>query len=200
MRTFGSSRPAPMVRLPRPRAFPATPGNWSAGSMACSAPAPSPTNRCRPSSTASRCACFSSASSRAGPADPANSSDGRDILRSHYEMIVDRSAGLALGQEVPLGTHGHKFTVVGLMRQRGHVVRRSGRLHHLARRASAAVRTCSAGRAARSRRAEAPRTATIRSTPSSPRCRPMFRSMRSPLRFRAGNTSRRSRRTSRKRC
>ena len=31
-------------------------------------------------------------------------------------MIVDRSAGLALGQEVPLGTHGHKFTVVGLMR------------------------------------------------------------------------------------
>ena len=31
-------------------------------------------------------------------------------------MIVDRSAGLALGQEVALGTHGHKFTVVGLMR------------------------------------------------------------------------------------
>jgi putative ABC transport system permease protein len=30
-------------------------------------------------------------------------------------MIVDRSAGLGLGQEVPLGTHGHKFTVVGLM-------------------------------------------------------------------------------------
>ena len=37
-------------------------------------------------------------------------------MRSHYEMIVDRSAGLALGQEVPLGTHGHMFTVVGLMR------------------------------------------------------------------------------------
>ena len=41
---------------------------------------------------------------------------GREIMRSHYEMIADRSAGLALGQEVPLGTHGHKFTVVGLMR------------------------------------------------------------------------------------
>jgi len=27
-------------------------------------------------------------------------------------MIVDRSAGIALGQEVPLGTHGRKFTVV----------------------------------------------------------------------------------------
>jgi putative ABC transport system permease protein len=40
---------------------------------------------------------------------------GRQIMRSHYEMIVDRSAGLILGQEVPLGTHGHKFTVVGLM-------------------------------------------------------------------------------------
>ena len=36
-------------------------------------------------------------------------------MRNHYEMIVDRSAGLVLGQEVPLGTHGHKFTVVGLM-------------------------------------------------------------------------------------
>ena len=30
-------------------------------------------------------------------------------------MILDRSAGLRLGQEVPLGTHGHMFTVVGLM-------------------------------------------------------------------------------------
>jgi putative ABC transport system permease protein len=41
---------------------------------------------------------------------------GREILRSHYEMIVDRSAGLAMDQEVPLGTHGHTFTVVGLTR------------------------------------------------------------------------------------
>jgi putative ABC transport system permease protein len=41
---------------------------------------------------------------------------GRDIMRSHYEMIVDRSAGLSIGQEVLLGTHSHKFTVVGLMR------------------------------------------------------------------------------------
>ena len=54
---------------------------------------------------------------RAGPARrPRKLLAGRDIMRSHYEMIVDRSAGLALGQEVPLGTHGHKFTVVGLMR------------------------------------------------------------------------------------
>ena len=49
------------------------------------------------------------------PGGPRKLSAGRDILRGHYEMIVDRSAGLALGQEVPLGTHGHKFTVVGLM-------------------------------------------------------------------------------------
>jgi putative ABC transport system permease protein len=35
-------------------------------------------------------------------------------MRSHYEMVVDRSAGLSLGQKVPLGTHGHSFTVVGL--------------------------------------------------------------------------------------
>jgi putative ABC transport system permease protein len=50
------------------------------------------------------------------PGGPRTLIAGRDILRSHYEMIVDRSAGLVLGQEVPLGTHGHKFTVVGLMR------------------------------------------------------------------------------------
>jgi putative ABC transport system permease protein len=50
------------------------------------------------------------------PGSPHRLIAGRDILRSHYEMVVDRSAGLQLGQEVPLGTHGHKFTVVGLMR------------------------------------------------------------------------------------
>lgn len=41
---------------------------------------------------------------------------GRQLMRSHYEMIVDRSAGLTLGAEVPLGTHGHTFAVVGLTR------------------------------------------------------------------------------------
>ena len=50
------------------------------------------------------------------PGGPRHLIAGRDIIRSHYEMIVDRSAGLAVGQEVPLGTHGHHFTVVGLMR------------------------------------------------------------------------------------
>lgn len=50
------------------------------------------------------------------PGGPRQLSAGRDILRGHYEMIVDRSAGLALGQEVLLGTRDHKFSVVGLMR------------------------------------------------------------------------------------
>lgn len=50
------------------------------------------------------------------PGGPGNLVAGRDILRSHYEMVVDRSANLALGQEVPLGTHGNTFTVVGLTR------------------------------------------------------------------------------------
>ena len=48
------------------------------------------------------------------PGGPSHLVAGRDIMRNHYEMIVDRSAGLALGQEVPLGTHGHKYTIVGL--------------------------------------------------------------------------------------
>lgn len=51
------------------------------------------------------------------PGGPRRLVAGREILRGHYEMIVDRSAGLALGQEVPLGTRGHSFTVVGLMRE-----------------------------------------------------------------------------------
>ncbi len=50
------------------------------------------------------------------PGGPISLIAGRNIIRSHYEMIVDRSAGLALGKEVPLGTHGHTFTVVGLTR------------------------------------------------------------------------------------
>jgi len=50
------------------------------------------------------------------PGGPHQLVAGRDIIRSHYEMVVDRSAGLALGEEVPLGTHSHHFTVVGLMR------------------------------------------------------------------------------------
>lgn len=50
------------------------------------------------------------------PGGPGRLIAGHGIMRSHYEMVVDRSAGLALGQEVSLGTHGHKFTVVGLTR------------------------------------------------------------------------------------
>lgn len=50
------------------------------------------------------------------PGGPHTLIAGRAIMRSHYEMIVDRSARLKLGQEVPLGTHGHAFTVVGLTR------------------------------------------------------------------------------------
>ena len=37
------------------------------------------------------------------PGGPRKLIAGRDIMRSHYEMIVDRSAQLVLGQEVPLG-------------------------------------------------------------------------------------------------
>jgi putative ABC transport system permease protein len=50
------------------------------------------------------------------PGGPQKLIAGRDIIRGHYETVVDRSAGLAIGQEVPLGTHGHNWTVVGLTR------------------------------------------------------------------------------------
>jgi putative ABC transport system permease protein len=48
------------------------------------------------------------------PGGPRKLVAGRQIMRSHYEMIADRSAGITLGEEVPFGTHGHKFTIVGL--------------------------------------------------------------------------------------
>jgi putative ABC transport system permease protein len=48
------------------------------------------------------------------PGGPQRLVAGRHIMRDHYEMIVDRRAGLKLGQIVPLGTHGQQFTVVGL--------------------------------------------------------------------------------------
>jgi putative ABC transport system permease protein len=50
------------------------------------------------------------------PGGPPQIVAGRGILRSHYEMVVDGRAGLKLGQEITLGTRGHKFTVVGLMK------------------------------------------------------------------------------------
>jgi putative ABC transport system permease protein len=51
------------------------------------------------------------------PGGPRHLFAGRGIMRGHYEMIVDRSSGLQIGQEVPLGTHGRRFAVVGLMRE-----------------------------------------------------------------------------------
>jgi putative ABC transport system permease protein len=51
------------------------------------------------------------------PGGPQKLVAGRGIMRSHYEMIADRSAQLAVGDEVPLGTRGHKFTVVGLINE-----------------------------------------------------------------------------------
>jgi len=46
------------------------------------------------------------------PGGPSALVAGRQITRSHYEMIADRRAGLALGERVGLGRH--MFTVVGL--------------------------------------------------------------------------------------
>ncbi len=43
---------------------------------------------------------------------PKTVAEGRPILRSHYEMVADRRAGLALGERVRMGRE--MFTVVGL--------------------------------------------------------------------------------------
>ena len=50
------------------------------------------------------------------PGGPRKLDSGRQLLRSHYEMIADRSAGLALDERIILGPLGHAYTVVGLTR------------------------------------------------------------------------------------
>jgi putative ABC transport system permease protein len=46
------------------------------------------------------------------PGGPPEISEGREIARSHYEMVADHSTGLTLGERIQLGRH--TFTVVGL--------------------------------------------------------------------------------------
>ena len=41
---------------------------------------------------------------------------GHDITESHYQLVVDASAGLRAGDRVPLGPFDDRFTVVGLTR------------------------------------------------------------------------------------
>ncbi|MBU2581980.1 MAG: ABC transporter permease [Alphaproteobacteria bacterium] len=48
------------------------------------------------------------------PGAPPEIFKGRQIARSHYEMVADRSTGLTLGDRIRLGRH--VFTVVGLTR------------------------------------------------------------------------------------
>ena len=117
--------------------------------MAWSAPAPSPTNRCRPKLNGKPLRMFLIGFEPGRPGGPRKLVAGREILRSHYEMIVDRSAGLQLGQEVPLGTRGHKFTVVGLMRNE--VTSSGDPVAYITLRdaQAVAVRARAAGRAAR---------------------------------------------------
>jgi putative ABC transport system permease protein len=49
------------------------------------------------------------------PGGPPEIAEGREIARSHYEMVADRSSGLTLGERIQLGRK--TFTVVGLTQQ-----------------------------------------------------------------------------------
>lgn len=48
------------------------------------------------------------------PGGPQRLIAGREITRSHYELIADRQTGLSVGETVRLGSKGHDYTVVGL--------------------------------------------------------------------------------------
>lgn len=50
------------------------------------------------------------------PGGPTNLVAGHGLTESHYQIVVDASAGLKLGQSVPLGPYHDPYTVVGLTR------------------------------------------------------------------------------------
>ena len=50
------------------------------------------------------------------PGGPANLVAGHGLTESHYQIVVDASPGLKLGQSVPLGPYRDPYTVVGLTR------------------------------------------------------------------------------------
>ena len=129
-----------MGRSRKPRAFPATRGNWSAGSMAWSAPAPSPTNRSRPILNGKPLRLFVIGFEPGRPGGPrklvGRARDLAQPLRNDRRPLCRARArpGSAAGHARPQIHRGRPDA------QRGHLVRRSGRLHHLARRPNAAVR------------------------------------------------------------
>jgi putative ABC transport system permease protein len=48
------------------------------------------------------------------PGGPPRLVAGREITRSHYELVADRKTGLAVGETLQLGRRGHDYTVVGV--------------------------------------------------------------------------------------
>jgi putative ABC transport system permease protein len=48
------------------------------------------------------------------PGGPPRLVAGREITRSHYELVADRKTGLAVGETLRLGRRGHDYTVVGV--------------------------------------------------------------------------------------
>ncbi len=48
------------------------------------------------------------------PGGPINITSGHGLTQSHYQIVVDASSGLKLGEQIPLGPYSELFTVVGL--------------------------------------------------------------------------------------
>jgi putative ABC transport system permease protein len=48
------------------------------------------------------------------PGGPQNLTAGHGLTENHYQIVVDASSGLALGDRVPLGPYRDPYTVVGL--------------------------------------------------------------------------------------
>lgn len=48
------------------------------------------------------------------PGGPANLTAGHTLTASHYQIVVDASAGVRLGEQIPFGPYRDLYTVVGL--------------------------------------------------------------------------------------
>ena len=82
------------------------------------------------------------------PGGPQRLAAGADITASHYQIVIDTSSGLRLGQQIPLGPLRSALHGGGPDQRHGDLGGRPGRLGHAARRAIAAVRLAAGAGAA----------------------------------------------------
>ena len=197
-RISGWSRPVRTAPSPSPRAFPAIRARWWRASTASPRPARSRCRTCRSSAAGRKLRLQVVGYEPGRPGGPVRLIAGREITRSHYELIADRQTGFTVGETVRLGRYD--YTVVGRDVGRRHAVGRLDRLYVAPGCPAAAVRSGAAAARRETARGAAADARPISSMPWSRGSRPMCRAGRGgrghpPLEAPFGADRRRSRRS-----